>query len=373
MHLRKNIEGKSIIWFQNSNEYLVFESKTADIIENILEGESLEKIGQGVADDLDVPYEKAIDFVINIDENIVKKQCTKKDEAVLSYQHQKFEKNYTFKKYYEINDKVFLIEYESEFEEDLIHPKFAYLETKSKKTADLHLQIFTNHGHTFLLKNGNYFNDWSRKEIHYMQGKVSMLLVEEIYEKDESQWMGVFHASALSNGKKSILFLGDSGHGKSTSLALLQGQKFDCIADDFVPVSNEKKIHPFPSAISVKHTSWDMLANYYPNLNSEKDYHFVSLNKKVKYLPPTEQNFNHIFDCDTLIFIRYYKDIDTLFSPMTHLEAFQRLLPDSWISPIQENVSSFLDWFSNMKCYSLTYSNNQEMFEIVEKVFNDDL
>jgi ABC-type sugar transport system ATPase subunit len=33
--------------------------------------------------------------------------------------------------------------------------------------------------------------------------------------------MGVFHALAVSNQQKTVLFLGDSGNGKSTSLALL--------------------------------------------------------------------------------------------------------------------------------------------------------
>ena len=48
--------------------------------------------------------------------------------------------------------------------------------------------------------------------------------------------MGVFHASAVNYNDENILILGDSGNGKSTSLALLQAQGFQCIADDFVPI-----------------------------------------------------------------------------------------------------------------------------------------
>lgn len=72
-------------------------------------------------------------------------------------------------------------------------------------------------------------------------------------QKEEDKWLGVFHASAVSNGEKAVLFLGDSGNGKSTSLALLQANGFTCLADDFVPVDAEKRaVYSFPAAISIK-------------------------------------------------------------------------------------------------------------------------
>lgn len=47
-----------------------------------------------------------------------------------------------------------------------------------------------------------------------------------------------------------MLFLGDSGNGKSTSLSLLQANGFTCLADDFVPVdANTKKVYSFPAVI----------------------------------------------------------------------------------------------------------------------------
>lgn len=371
--IRKDIDDKSILWFEPSNQYLIFEPKTADIIENLLQGNTLESVGNQVAKDLDVPYEKAIDFVIDIDENVIRQQIAPEATDLKNYSQQNFDKDYEFVHYYTLNSKHICIAYQSLYELELVHPKFAHLATDKKGEPALSLQIFTDFGHTFLLKNGLYFNDWSRKDIHYLQGKVSMLLVQEMFENKEEDWMGVFHASALSNEKKSILFLGDSGHGKSTSLALLQGHGYNCVADDFVPVHREKKVYPFPSAISVKHTSWDFLSEFYPNLNKAKDYHYSSHNKTVKYLPPLNQDFEHIFECKELVFIRYFQDIETLFFPMTHLEAFERLLPDSWISPIQSNVQAFLDWFAELRCYSLTYSNNSEMFEVVDQLFDNDL
>ena len=82
-----------------------------------------------------------------------------------------------------------------------------------------------------------------------------MKIIEYIYGKPEDNWMGVFHASALSYKKDTILFLGDSGSGKSTSLALLQAHGFHCVADDFVPIDNDQLVHSFPAGISIKENS----------------------------------------------------------------------------------------------------------------------
>jgi len=32
----------------------------------------------------------------------------------------------------------------------------------------------------------------------------------------------------------------------------------------------------------------------------------------------------------------------------------------------------FLDWFSKLNCYQLTYSDNVEMIQIVTKLFNNE-
>lgn len=371
--IKKDIENKAIVWFEKTNQYLVLEKKTAEIISQILEETPLEKIGEKIATDLEVPIENAMDFVKDINKKIVKSQKENSIQKQANHPPKKFEKSFAYKKYYKIYHAIFLFEYETEFELDLVHPKFAYLEIDQPKKIDSSFQIFSDNKQTYLLKNNSYFNYWSKENIHYLQGKVSMLLVEELYEKSEDEWMGVYHASALGNGKKSILFLGDSGNGKSTSLALLQAHGFDCIADDFVPVAMDKKVYRFPSAISVKKTSWEMLSKMYPNLNSEKEYHFSSHQKTVRYLPPTKTQFQQSFECNSFFFIRYQKEIKTTFQKISNIDAFEQLLPDSWVSQNPKNVTLFLDWFSKTKCYSLTYSNNKEMIDIVTKLFEDDL
>ena len=68
----KEIESKSIVWFGPSNQYLVVEPITARIINDISEKKELQTVASELENDLDIPYEKAIDFIIDLEEKLVK-------------------------------------------------------------------------------------------------------------------------------------------------------------------------------------------------------------------------------------------------------------------------------------------------------------
>jgi len=201
-----------------------------------------------------------------------------------------------------------------------------------------------------------------------------MELIQKIHQKEEKEWMGVFHASAVSNHKKSILFLGDSGFGKSTSLALLQAHGFTCLADDFVPIDIDKtEVYSFPASISIKKNSLKTLLPMYPELENSAEYHFKRLHKVVRYLKPNNNNFLAHLPCKDLVFIQYQKDSDIIFNKISKIDAFLKLIPDSWISPIKKNAEIFLEWFAYLNCYELIYSDNSKMIQKVSEIFNDDV
>ncbi|MDY0780103.1 hypothetical protein [Tenacibaculum sp. IB213877] len=372
--LRKKIEDKSIIWFSKKNQYIVLENKTADILQKLDDKIPIEKIGLQLADEMDVPFEKAVDFIIDIKQKIYLPNLNRKDNFSYDYKNVKPNSNFKTTKYYTINSLVFKVDYESDFELYLIHPKFAHLESKKTEKYDYYYQVFTEHNHTFLLVDDVFIGSWHRKDIHFFQGKFSMQIVQQIHHKEESEWMGVFHASAVSNNKEAILFLGDSGNGKSTSLALLQANGFTCLADDFVPIDIEKKhVYTHPSAISIKKNSLETLLPLYPELENSAEYHFEKLNKTVRYLPPNNTNYTNNLPCKKLVFIKYRENADLTFETISKIDAFQRLLPDSWISEKVNNVSVFFNWFNSLHCYELTYSNNEKMINTVKHLFENDL
>jgi hypothetical protein len=369
----KNLANKSIVWFQNSNQYLVLEPLAASIVKDISQNKELKEIAAELEKELDVPFEKAIDFVIDLEEKIVKpnlEAITKENQPQKNYE---LPPSFEVTKSYAINSKCFTVHFSNEFEVSLIHPKFAHLETSNDHDADHMMKVFTNGNHTFFLMDEELIGSWSQKDIHYFQGKFSMKIIERIYDKPEENWMGVFHASAVGNKENLILVLGDSGNGKSTSLALLQAHGFHCIADDFVPIDHQKNVHSFPAGISIKKNSLQTLLSYYPELENSAEFHYKRLNKVVRYLPPSNINYQQKYPCKALIFIKYDKNIDFEFEEITPVEAFQNLIPDSWISQESENVAIFLDWFSSLPCYQLTYAINKKMIDKVGSILGDEL
>ena len=372
--LYKVFEDKTISWFQNKNEYAVLENTTAVILKKLNKGIPINEIAKTLSDELDVPLEKSINFVLELEKKFFPQENSEKLEIANNYKNAERPKDFEFIKYYKINDIVFKISFLSDKELSFVHPKFAHLVIDEVPDFKNEFEVFINHNYIFLYVNNVFIGSWDNCNIHYFQGKFSMELIQKIHQKEENDWLGVFHASAISNGEKSMLFLGDSGNGKSTSLALLQANGFTCLADDFVPVDAKKQeVYSFPAAISIKKSSLETLLPIYPELETTAEYNFKRLNKIVRYLKPNNNDFLAHLPCHDLVFIKYEKDAKLTCKKISKIDAFQQLVPDSWLSPKKENAQIFLDWFEGLNCYQLTYSNNEEMIKTVTKIFNNEL
>jgi hypothetical protein len=371
--LHKATEDKTITWFRDRNEYLVLENTTANILKRLSKGVSVKEIAEALSKKLAVPLDKTINFILDLEKTIYKPKTNNTQDVINDYRDIKKPKEFKFIKFYKINSIVFKVCFSSEFELSMVHPKFSHLETHITEYQHEFI-VFIDTNYTFFYVDNHFIGAWSTKENHYFQGKFSMQLIQKIHQKEENEWMGVFHASAVSNGKKAVLFLGDSGNGKSTSLALLQANGFTCLADDFVPIdANKQEVYSFPASISIKKNSLEALLPIYPELKNSAEYHFKKLNKIVRYLQPNNTNFFAHLPCNELVFIKYEKDSKLICSKISKIDAFQQLIPDSWISPEIENVAIFLNWFETLNCYQLTYSNNKEMIQTVSKIFKDDV
>ena len=88
--------------------------------------------------------------------------------------------------------------------------------------------------------------------------------------------------------------------------------------------------------------------------------------------PLKEKAVSHL-PCKTLVFVKYQKNSGLKIEEIEKEDAFQKLIPDSWLSPLPKNAQQFLDWFEKLTCYSLTYSDNELMYQTVKKLYQDDL
>ncbi|WGH75405.1 nucleotidyltransferase family protein [Tenacibaculum tangerinum] len=362
--IRRDIEGKSIVWFEDTNQYIIVEPLVAEILLLLHNKTNKQEIITHLFNQVNIPYQQAANLVTDIETLLISSNNRSISESTSIDKPNNFE----IIKYYVVNNIVFKVSYATGKEAFLIHPKFAHLEVEKSTKTHHHFEVYSNANAISFTVDGVIIGTWNLKETHYFQGKFSMELVQKIHHKSEDEWMGVFHASAVSNGTNAILCLGDSGNGKSTSLALLQANGFTCLADDFVPIdATNKKIYSFPAAISIKKNSIKTLLPFYPNLETAKEYNFKNLNKIVRFLPPNTNNFSQQNPCKALLFIKYEPDSDLKIDKISKLHAFQQLVPDSWLSPSRENAEIFLDWFDKLPCYQLTYSDNEKMITTVKK------
>jgi hypothetical protein len=371
--LYKTIEDKTIVWSSSSNQYVIVENQTAEIIKRLSKGDPTVLVSRELAAKLSLPISNAIELVTKIQQTFLNPKKSKNLDPTKEVKNSSIPKNYLVEKYYKINNTVIKAAYKGLKECFLVHPKFEHLQVPPTK-YDSCFEVFIKDDAIFLFVNSQFINTWESQDVHYFQGKFSMELIQQMHKKQEEQWMGVFHASAVSDTQNALLFLGDSGNGKSTSLALLQTHGFTCIADDFVPVAlQNQEIYSFPAAISIKKSSLETLLPYYPELNKATEYDFKTTQKIVRYVKPNNSDYTTHLPCKGLVFIKYLENASTTCTKISKIDAFERLVPDSWISPKKENAHAFLNWFEHLACYQLTYSNTKQMVAEVSKLFKDEL
>lgn len=369
----KTIEDKTIVWSSSSNQYVIVENQTAEIIKRLSKGDSTALVSRELAAKLSLPISNAIELVTKIQQTFLNPKKSKNLAPTKELTNSSIPKNYLVEKYYKINNTVIKAAYKGLKECFLVHPKFEHLQVPPTK-YDSCFEVFIKDDAIFLFVDNQFINTWESQDVHYFQGKFSMELIQQMHKKQEEQWMGVFHASAVSDTQNALLFLGDSGNGKSTSLALLQTHGFTCIADDFVPVAlQNQEIYSFPAAISIKKSSLETLLPYYPELNKATEYDFKTTQKIVRYVKPNNSDYTTHLPCKGLVFIKYLENAPTTCAKISKIDAFERLVPDSWISPKKENAHAFLNWFEHLACYQLTYSNTKQMVAEVSKLFKDEL
>lgn len=365
----KTLKDKVLIWFQQSNRYLVSDTVIHSILEDLETGITKETLIKTIAKESELELKAIQDIVTNVIE--LKATYLNPQEVIPQYTPKHIPETYKIERFFKVDNTVFKVSYLSELETSYLDPKFEHLNIPYSNTFDYHFKVFNEADITYLMVNDKLINGWAYKDIHYFLGKFGMELIQGIYKKPEEEWMGVFHGSAISNQKGCALLLGDSGNGKSTALALLQAAGFHCIADDFIPIAAiDQLVYPLPAAISVKTTSVPYLLPYYPELKDTKEYHLKRLDKHVRYLNPKNFNTNYKRPAKALIFIKYKAESDLIVYEIPEDEALEQLIPDSWISGLETNALAFMNWFSKLKYYQLTYSDNAKMIACVNDICN---
>ncbi len=374
--MERPVGNKIIIWFEEPNRYMLVELPAYHVINRYLNGSGKQKIADWCRKTYHLPLKEArrfvdevIDLLPSSPTTIVEKAASRQPFKKLVI-HQKFNS----RKFYDIYSTVYSVDYETEEMEMLIHPRIAHMAVK--EAVSVHsFQIYMENNQMILAAEGFTVGKWNPDESHYLAGKFFVELLNRMYDRQEVDWMGVFHASAIRQGNRSVLFLGDSGSGKSTICAILMAHGFQLVADDLVPVEAlSGKVFSFPAAVSVKSRALLNLASYYPQLLTATEFNYPGTGKTVRYLPPKgDDESGSGFSCQALILVKYRENSGCTLEEIPKDIAFSRIVPDSWISPLSGNAERFLDWFLALPCYGLTYSDNDLMVQTIQKLFQNEL
>jgi len=366
---------KTILWLADANKYILAETPAVEVINRVVKGEDIDSIMHFCTDKFDIPSEQAEAFVRNIQQHLNEylqpEILPQKQFANPTTIQQR--PVMVSKRYYLIYGISFFVEYETKEAELLIHPKFEHLEVPRVQSPDHHFQVFNSNNESSLWVDEVLIGTWNWNDNHFLSGKFSMQVIQKIYQQEENEWMAVFHAAGITNGESCLIFLGDSGNGKSTLSAILMANGLEVLADDFLPIESKSElVCSFPSAISVKHKAFQLLIPKFPQLEHATEINNSAAGKTFRHLPTNRLQPLRV-PCKALIFVKYEENAGFCLEKMPGEEAFEHLVPDSWISPTVENANRFVNWFAHLPYYRMIYSDNEQMIQMANKMLNDDL
>ena len=374
-YVKKKIGQTYLVWFQNSNLYFQFDEPAWYVFSLITKRYKTSTIAQRFSHRYSFPLSESLHFIEEIRseaEKINKPFYTQKDirpfpKAINDYQVKPFTIHY-----YQLGNCVIQFSYETSLFEYWIHPLISHFETKAASDNMPLFELFEYQKQIAFRYNGEVMGLWAQDETQFVKGKIFMFFINLMHGKTADDWLMTVHASAITDGKKTILFTAKPGKGKTTFASLLQSHGYQLISDDFVPVDRHAgNAYPFPIAISVKQGSVELLKPVYPELEETKPV-YLSAEKIVHYISPLNHKevINEIHPVHALIFIEYNSSIDFQLEQIEPLPILKTLLDQVWVTPIQENASKFLDQIFQISFYNLTYSDNEKAMDAIKNLFD---
>jgi hypothetical protein len=361
---QKISEEDSIVWLKESNKYIVLNSTILALIKKKSSFSSKDFLTL-ITESLNVTSSVAKRINKDISELLTE---TKKVQLKTSTKHPDIVKPCKLIQYYSFNNIIIKVGFDTEETKSLIHQKYSHLVIDKGNIYDVEYKIFNSDNTLFILKNNQLVGSWDSDQLHEFQGKFSMELMCSFYNKTEHDWMGVFHASTISKNNHSIMFTGDSGNGKSTLVSILMANGYNVIADDFSPVlRSDLKTYCFPSAISVKEKSFDLIEQLHPKLKSSNEYYINELKGTVKYLPPKSKETSA--NCSSVVWVQYSETTENSMKKISTQEALKKFLSDAWISNKEVNAKAFLKWIKKTAFYELNYADNAKLISIINNYF----
>lgn len=374
-YVKKKIGDFYLVWFQKSNLYFQLEEPAWFVFEKLAKLNKIEAVAKEFSLRCDVGIEESLVFVSDMKQRIdeMNKPLGSDDSETIPLEELNDYEYVPYSVYrYRMGEKVVQFSYAAAGLERYIHPLVEHLIVE-EKVSEVHLfEIFFYKERVVVRQNNNVLGTWGQDESNYTKGKIFLELINILHNKTDEDWLMTVHASAITNGRKSILFSAPPGSGKTTMAALLQAEGYHLISDDFVPFDrNSDNAYPFPIAMSVKQGAMELLTSLYPALK-EKPLRHISKGKKVRYLPIENKQMKMVFPAHEIVFIKYDNSVDLEWKKLDFFVAFKLLLEQVWVIPDPKNVSILFDKITQFSFYELRYSNNERALNMIRQLFENE-
>lgn len=168
------------------------------------------------------------------------------------------------------------------------------------------------------------------------------------------------HAGVVGTGTACVLLPAAAGSGKSSLTAALVHRGFRYFSDE-VALINPATFHvsPMPLAMATKNTGWEVMARYYPQIES-LPVHVRNDAKMLRYLPPPASALKEVAaPVSHIIFPRYQEGAPTRLQPVPRAEALGRLMSECLglrYRLDRDRVRELVRWIGGIGCFQLTFS-----------------
>lgn len=369
-HLRPfyqvNIGNLNLLWFSKSNSYSVVHKEFYEILDLYLNSDALIDFKTvlhelDTTSDADIVARNIATFLEN-GNRIVPDDSTQVATFNLT--------NRGTSELYHIGGTFIEVHYGVASLKPLFHPALENFITdnntqKEKTIFDIHLvngkmSLYINEEHVISVPQADY---------HKIQGKFIMHVICAIHKRTESEWLGTFHGSTITDGNNAIIFIGNSGKGKSTLCALLAQHGFQLLADDVSPMlSEDMNIYSNPNAISIKHGAFDVLKPFLKDFDALPKTSFYQNKGQIAYVPQNTFELKG-YPCKAIVMVNYMAGADTVLEVTSIAPLLETLIPESWLSHNAAHAKQFMDWLEQAQLYELTYSNTANVVDRISSLF----
>lgn len=375
------IEEDYAVWLGEIHRFLILKEPAFFVFECYAAGHSKNTIAERCTVKYNLPEPEAIRFSQEIINEVEKLMATSDKKAPLvTYTEAELPKNaLTIIQNCAVNGKQFNLLYGDEQIEKIFSPLFSQFEIHrhEKNVTVATLAIFKNEQKYYLRMNDGKLLCYPEDDFKQFHGEVYAAFLELIHGRHLQQWMGVFHASAVASEQGALIFVADSGSGKSTTAALMMAHGYRLLADDFLPLATDSpEVYPLPVAISVKTNAIPPLKKWFPELdpedledikNGDEELHSDDY---VSFLPISENSINlSPVPARAILFVKYDPDVPFSLSQESNVKMMNSLLKQAWIAQNPIAASRFLEWYFSLPVYSLVYSDTELLVEGLKHLF----